>query len=222
MKKRIGIIGAGRFGQALIEKMSEGDVEIILVDKDSNKVRDIADWVTSAVQGDATNIRTLKEAGFDKCDTAIICIAEEMDVSILSTVYCKELGIKQVIAKAESDMHGTILRRVGADIIIYPNRDRAKSLAKAILGRLPVDITEIADGLSITEISPPEDLIGKTIVEAGIRKKYGYTVLAIRQQPEDRHLPKVTVAATGNEIIRADDRLVVFGDNLHIDSRDRR
>lgn len=216
MKKRIGIIGAGRFGQALIAKLIENGTEIVLIDKDAEKIRDLADSVANAVQGDATNIRALKEAGFENCDTAIICVAEEMDVSLLSTVHCKELGIKEVIAKAESDTHGKILERVGADRVIYPYKDRAESLAKEILRNLPIDITEIADGLSIAEIDPPKDIIGKTIIDAGVRQKYGYTVLAIRQKQEDKRHPRITVVATGRETINADDKLIIFGDNLHL------
>lgn len=216
MEKRIGIIGAGRFGQALIRALCGNNIEIFLIDKEPERVRDLANCVTKAVQGDATNIRALKEAEFDKCDIAIICIAEEMEVSIMSTVYCKELGIKQVIAKAESDMHGKVLKRIGADIVIYPNKERAQNLAKSILGRLPVDVTEIADGLSITEIDPPEEIVGKTLIEAGVRQKYGYTVLAIRQKQEDKRLPRVTIVPTGHETIKSDDRLIIFGDDLHL------
>ena len=215
--KRIGIIGSGRFGEALIDSLSEKGAEMLLIDQSPERIQFLADLVTKAVQGDAANARTLKEAGFDTCDVVVICIGNNMEGSIMATVNCKELGVPTVVAKAVSDLHGKVLKRVGADIVVYPDRDRALRLAHSLLSRSPIDLFEIADGVSVSEIVPPKELIGKTLIEGQVRQKLGVTVLAIRRQAEDPRLPRKVILATGSESVQADDRLLVFGPDLKID-----
>lgn len=216
--KRIGVIGAGRFGQALIESLSEKGVELLLIDISLERIQEYSEYVQKAVQGDASSIRTLREAGIDSCDKVVICIGDQMEGSIMATVNCKDLGIPTVIAKAVSDAHGKILKRVGADIVIYPDRDRAQRLAKSLVNAesYALDVLEIADGVSVVEIEPPSDLIGKSIIDGNVRQKYGVTILVIRRLQSDPHLPRQTIIASGKEIIEPTDRLIVFGDDPHI------
>lgn len=215
--KRIGIIGASRFGQALVESLAEQDAEVILIDQSQELVQNLADYVAKAVAGDATNARALREAGFDTCDVVVICIGGDMEGSIMATVNCKDIGVPTVVAKAVSDLHGKVLKRIGADIVVYPDRDRAQRLARALLSRSPVDIFEIADGVSVAEITPPPDLVGKTLVEGAVRQTFGVTVLAIRRLADDPRLPRKVIIATGSEVILKDDRLIVFGADLRLD-----
>lgn len=215
--KRIGIIGAGRFGQALAECLAEKGVEILLIDENREIVQELSEYVTKAVQGDAANTRALQEAGFDGCDVVVVAIGHNMEGSIMATVNCKELGVGTVVAKAVSDMHGKVLKRVGADIVVYPNRDRAQRLARSLLSRNPIDLFEIADGVSVSEIAPPDALIGKTLIEAGVRREYGVTVLAIRRMAEDPRLPRKVIIVTGEEVVEREDRLLVFGPDKRID-----
>jgi trk system potassium uptake protein TrkA len=216
--KRIGIIGAGRFGQALIESLSEKGAEVLLIDEQREIVQDLSDYVTKALQGDATNVRTLKEAGFQECDVVVVCIGDNMEGSIMATVNCKDLGVPTVVAKAVSDLHGKVLKRVGADIVVYPDRDRAQRLARSLLSRSPIDLFEITDGVSVAEVIPPDDVVDKTIVEGDVRKKYGVTVLAIRRLGQDPRLPRRVLIVTGEEVIEKDDRLLVFGPDIRIDA----
>ncbi len=215
--KRIGIIGAGRFGQALTESLAEKGVEILLIDEKREIVQELAEYVTKAVQGDAASPRALQEAGFHTCDVVVVAIGSNIEGSIMATVNCKELGVGTVVAKAVSDMHGKVLKRVGADIVVYPNRDRAYRLARSLLARSPIDLFEIADGVSVAEIAPPAQLVGKTLVEAGVRQSFGVTVLAIRRLAEDARLPRRVILATGEERIEKEDRLLVFGPDKRID-----
>ncbi len=219
--KRIGIIGSGRFGQALIERLVEKGAEVLLIDESHERIQEYADYVTKAVQGDATSARTLKEAGFDACDVVVICIGNNMEGSIMATVNCKDLGVPTVVAKAVSDLHGKVLKRIGADIVVYPDRDRAQRLARSLLSRSPIDLFEITDGVSVAEVVPPDDLVGKTLIEGGVRQKFGVTVLAIRRQAEDPRLPRKVIITTGDEKILKDDRLLVFGPDIRIDAISR-
>jgi trk system potassium uptake protein TrkA len=215
--KRIGIIGSGRFGQALIESLAEKGADVLLLDTSQEKVQDAADFVAKAVQADATNARSLKEAGFADCDVVVVCIGNNMEGSIMATVNCKDLGIPTVVAKAVSDLHGKVLKRVGADIVVYPDRDRAQRLARALLSRSPIDLFEIADGISVAEITPPAELVGKTLIKGNVRQQYGVTVLAIRREAEDPRLPRKVIVATGHEKILENDRLIVFGSDMKLD-----
>ncbi len=215
--KRIGIIGAGRFGQALINSLSEKGAETLLIDHTAELVQEYADLVSKAVQGDAANLRTLKEAGFDECDVAVVCIGDSMEGSIMATVNCKDLGIPTVVAKAVSELHGKVLNRVGADIVIYPNRDRAQRLARSLLSRSPIDLLEVIDGVSLAEIVPPADLVGKTLAEVSVRQRYGVTVLAIRRLNADPRLPRQIITAIDDEKVEKSDRLLIFGPDARLD-----
>lgn len=216
--KRIGIIGAGSFGQALVESLAQKGVEVLLIDQGLDRVETFADYITKAVQGDATNLKTLKEAGFDECDIVVVTIGENLQASILATINCKELGVKTIISKAISDTHGKILKRVGADLVVFPNRDRAQRLAKSLVNARDyhMESIEVADGLSIVEIPPPPGLVGKTIREAAVRQSYHITILAIRRVQADPHLPRVVILVTGAETVHADDFLIVFGEDIHL------
>ena len=215
--KRIGIIGAGRFGQALTEGLAEKGAEVLLIDTNREVIQELSEYVTKAVEGDATNVRTLREAGFQDCDTVVVAIGGNLEGSIMATVNCKELGVPTVVAKATSDMHGKVLKRVGADIVVYPNRDRAMRLARSLLARNPIDLFEIADGISVAEIAVPEALVDKTLAEMSVRQTYGVTILAIRRLSDDPRLPRQVIIATGEERIQREDRLLVFGPDRKID-----
>ena len=215
--KRIGIIGAGRFGQSLAESLAEKGAEVLLIDEKRETVQELSEYVTKAVQGDATNPRALADAGFQECDTVVVAIGTNIEGSIMATVNCKELGIPTVVAKAVSDMHGKVLKRVGADIVVYPNKDRATRLARSLLARNPIDLFEIADGISVAEIAAPGFLVNKTLAEGSVRQRFGVTVLAIRRLAEDPRLPRNLIIATGDVKIAREDRLLVFGADKKID-----
>lgn len=215
--KRFGIIGAGRFGMALAESLAANGAEVILLDRDRETVQSLAQTPIKAVQGDASNPRTLRDAGLQNCEAVVIAIGDHMEGSVLATVNCKELGIPTVVAKASTDLHGKVLERVGADVVVYPNRDRALRLARSLLSRTPIDLFEIADGYSVAEVAAPKALLGKTLIESGVRQKFGVTVLALRRQASDPRAPRNTLIANGTEVIEEKDILVVFGPDASLD-----
>lgn len=216
--KRIGIIGAGRFGASLAESLAERGAEILMIDKNREVIQEFSEFVTKAVEGDASNSRTLEDAGFQECDVAVVCIGTNIEGSIMATVNCKELGIRQVVAKANSDMHGKILKRVGADVVVYPNRDRAQRLARTLLSKGGVDLFEISDGFSIAEIDVPDPLKNKTLAEAEVRKNFGITVLCVRRLADDPAQPRTIIVPTADEVILPEDKLLVFGIDKKIDA----
>ena len=131
---RVAIIGAGRFGMALAESLSEGGVEVLLVERNGGLVQAARNVVSSAVQGDATNARALEDAGVTDCDAVVVAIGANVESSLLATANCKELGVGTVISKATGEMHGKILEKLGADQVIFPDRESARRLARCITG----------------------------------------------------------------------------------------
>ncbi len=215
--KKIGIIGAGRFGLTLAESLAANDVDVTLLDKNWNIIQELSDSPIRAIQGDGTSPETLRESGFADCDVAVIAIASSLEASTLATINCKDLKISRVIAKAASDLHGRVLERIGADLVIYPDRDRAYRLARSLVSRAPLDLLEIADGYSVAEIALPKLLIGKTLIEGNVRQIYGVTVLAIRRASSDGKGPREIIITNGTERLKEKDQLVVFGPDTNID-----
>lgn len=219
MTKRIGIIGSGRFGDALVQALASQGAEIVLMDADRRKIQELSDYVTKAVEGDATNIHALEEAGFASCDTVVVAIGENIEGSVMATVNCKDLGVRTVVAKASSEVHGRVLRRVGADVVIFPNRDRAQRLARSLMTTSQVDLFEIADGLCAAEVPTPEAVADKTLAEADIRRVFDVTVLAVRRLDDaDPAAPRQLLIPKADTLIRSDDRLLIFGTSEQIDA----
>lgn len=216
MKKRVGIIGAGRFGMALAESLMNAGSEVVLLDRNRPAMQSASEFAT-AIQGDATQPHVLQEAGFDECDVVVVAIGSNIEASMMATANCKELGVKTVISKASSELHGKILRRIGADSVIYPDRDSAHRLARAISNHDIVDFLEVSEGYSIAEIDVPEDMRGQTLAEANFRKETGLIVLCIRRASEDPKKPRSVIIPQASEQMLADDRLIVFGETKKLD-----
>ena len=215
--KKIGIIGAGRFGMSMAQALSESGVEVVLMDRNGSLVQSASSIVTHAVQGDATNARALEESGIGECDVAVVAIGSNIEASTLATANCKDLGVNEVIAKATSDLHGKILKKIGADQVIFPDRDSAHRLARSIIDHGAFDLLELSEGCSIAEIDVPESCVDKTLAETDLRKKTGVTVLCIRRPAANPKKPREILIPTPTEKILAGDRLIVFGSTKQID-----
>lgn len=216
--RRVGIIGAGRFGMALAQSLAESGAEVLLVERNGGLVQAASEIVSSAVQGDATSARALEEAGLGECEIAVVAIGSNIEASTLATANCKELGIPQVIAKASSEMHGKILSKLGADQVVYPDRDSAHRLAHVISSRGAFDLLEISEGYSVAEINVPESCRDRTLAQADLRNKTGVTVLCIRRLDENPKRPRAVMMPGPNDLIHADDKLIVFGTRKQIDA----
>ena len=215
--KRIGIIGAGRFGMSLAESLANAGAEVLLIDRNRPAMQNASEFAT-ALQGDATQPHVLEEAGFGECDVVVVAIGSNIEASMMVTANCKELGVPSVVAKATSELHGKILRKIGADNVVYPDRDSAHRLARAIANHDVVDFLEVAEGYSIAEIDVPDGSRGMTLAEADLRKKAGLTVLCIRRVAEDPKNPRTVVIPQPSDRLEPDDKLIVFGETRKIDS----
>lgn len=216
--RRVGIIGAGRFGMALAQSLAESGTEVLLLERNGALVQRALEVVSESVQGDATSARILEEAGFAECDVAVVAIGSNIEASTLALANCKDLGIPLVYAKASSELHGKILLKLGADQVIYPDRDSAHRLAHTIMSGGAFDLLEVSEGCSIAEIDVPDACADKTLAQADLRKKTGVTVLCIRRLDENPKRPRAVLIPGPNDQIHADDKLIVFGTRKQIDA----
>ena len=216
--RRVGIIGAGRFGMALAQSLAESGTEVLLLERNGALVQRALEVVSESVQGDATSARILEEAGFAECDVAVVAIGSNIEASTLALANCKDLGIPLVYAKASSELHGKILLKLGADQVIYPDRDSAHRLAHTIMSGGAFDLLEASEGCSIAEIDVPDSCADKTLAQADLRKKTGVTVLCIRRLDENPKRPRAVLIPGPNDQIHADDKLIVFGTRKQIDA----
>lgn len=209
--KRIGIVGAGRFGSSLAQSLAERGVEVLILDRSRDVVDHMAGIVAKAMEGDATEEGTLEAAGFGDCDITVVAIGSDMESSVLATLMLKDMKVQCVIAKAASDIQGKVLQKVGADQIVYPDRDMAARLARSLVSPSVLDYVEVAEGISVLEIAAPLTFVGKTLGELQIRKNYGVTVLVLRRAEQAEGKPETIVSPDSDDTIELGDTIVIFG-----------
>ena len=204
--KSILVIGIGRFGQHLCENLAKHDNQIMAVDISEAKLEPILPCVVSAKIGDCTNEAVLKSLGVGNFDICFICIGNNFQNSLEVTSMIKEMGAKFVVSKANRDIHARLLLKNGADQVVYPDRDVAEKAAVRYSGNNVFDYTELADGISIFEISPLESWIGKSIKDLNIRRVYGISIIALKNK--GGHMKFMPGA---DYVIESDIHLMVIG-----------
>ncbi|MCD6087603.1 MAG: TrkA family potassium uptake protein [Candidatus Hydrothermae bacterium] len=212
------VIGLGRFGSAIAQTLARKGHEVLAIDRDEGRVQELEDKVSQALVLDATNEKALKSLGLKDFDWVIIAMSQDIEASILSTMLVKEAGAKKVLAKASSDVHAKILKRIGADRVIFPEREMGQKVAESLSSPRIFDYIELSPEYSIVEIVAPSAFQGKTIKQTEARTKYGIHIIAIkRKQPKMEDEKNVTykdlilVAPDPNEEILKGDLLVILG-----------
>lgn len=204
-----GIIGLGRFGSALAATLSEGGKEIMVLDCDEEKVRQMRQLTEHAYVVRNLQKETLQETGIQNCDVVVVCIGDKVDVSILTTLNVINLGVPQVVSKANSPEQGEILEKIGAQVV-YPEKDMAVRLAKRLISRRVFNLFELDKNVDISELRLNERLAGKTVLEAQLRNRYGVNIIAISRKDW------LTTDITPDYVFNEEDTLVVIGDRDHI------
>ena len=162
-KTTYGIVGLGRFGQALAQELAESGAELIVLDRDEEKVSEIRELTENAYIVKSLDKKTLQASGIQNCDVAVVCIGEQMDTSILTTLNLVSLGIPKVLAKATSMEHGVILEKLGAEVV-YPERDMAVRLAARLEMARELDIIQLSEQINISKMQVPVQLIGNCLL----------------------------------------------------------
>lgn len=217
--KQFVVIGAGKFGASVAVTLSQKGYSVMLIDKDLEKIQELCDIVTKAVQLNATDEKAMKALGLQEFDVAIVAIGRQsLEDSVLVTMMLKEMGVSTVISKATNDAHGRILARVGADRVAFPERDVGIRLANSLITSSIMDHLDVVPGYSVAEIQPRRELIGKTIKESDIKTNYGIQIIAIKStQPnidekgESVIEERLNLAPDASTKIEKDDILLVLG-----------
>lgn len=199
-----GIIGLGRFGSALAKELALSGAELLVIDRDEEKVRELREYTENALVVGPLDKKTLVETGVQNCDIAIVCIGEHMESSILTTLNLVSLGIPKVIAKANSPEHGEILERLGAEVV-YPERDMAVRLANRLETSRVLDFMQLSERINISKLIVPEKLIGKSVQEINFRSRFGLNIIAIENNGT------VSDEVRPDYVFRTNDILIVSG-----------
>lgn len=215
-KKQFLVIGLGRFGSSVAKTLAELNYEVMAIDQDEDAVNDISPFVTQAVVADASDDQVLADLDAGSFDAAVVSIGADGRDSILISMLCKEAGIPLVIAKATDDRHAKILRRVGVDRVIFPERDGGARLARSLVAPNVLDMMDLPDGYQIAEVAAPASWIGKTLMQLNVRRVFGLSVIAIR------HSTKLEASPAADSRIEACDALVVLGKQDDIDALERK
>jgi len=205
MKKQFLIVGLGRFGSSLTRTLVANGHEVLAVDRDAELVQDVAPYATHAIQADCTDEAVLKELGASNFTHAVVAIGDDLQSSILTTLLLKEMKIPTVIAKARDEMHGNVLRKIGADKIIYPERDMAMRLANQLSSSSIIDYIELSDEYNIVEMLAPPAMYGLSLQKLNIRARFGCTILAIKTAK------KMNVAPSAEDTIETGNALLLIG-----------
>ena len=212
MKHSVLVIGLGRFGSAAARELAALGHEVLALDRDEERVNEVAPDVTHAVQADATNDEALKAIGAGDFEYAIVAISGVTEPSIFATMALKNLGVGTVVAKAGTPLHGAILERVGADRVVYPEVDMGRRVSHFLFSaRHIVDYLDVAPGFGIVKVKPTEEYVGKTLGEIDFPKAMSLTPVALRRGA------KVTVNPSRDEKVQATDELILIGLDDHLE-----
>lgn len=177
-KTTYGIVGLGRFGYALAMELAQSDADLIVLDDNEEKIRDLREVTENAYVVKNLDKKTLLETGIQNCDVAVVCIGEHMDTSILTTLNLVSLEIPTVIAKATSTDHGAILEKLGAEVV-YPERDMAVRLANRLETARALDFVQLSEKINVSKMQVPQKLMGETVADVNLRSGFGLNIIAL-------------------------------------------
>lgn len=210
------VIGCGRFGSSVARTLSELGYEVMVVDIDEEKVQELSDDVTHAIVLDVMDEVSLKEIGISNFDVAVISIGSHTEASIMATLIAKEAGVKKVVAKATSDFQGKILKKVGADKVIYPERDMGIRVAHNLVSTNVLEFIELSPDYGIIEIEALSNWVGKSLEELQLPTKNNINVIAIKSGE------KMNIIPTGSTVIKKNDVLVIVASTTAINKIERK
>ncbi len=206
-KKTYAVFGLGRYGTAVAKELAENGMEIIAVDIEQRIVNDAAAYLPVCKCADVTDSEVISRLGIGNIDTVIVCMAGNLEASVMAVTLCKEAGVRNVIAKCANEMQQKILLRVGADKVVFPEKESGVRLAKNLLSSGFIDMISLSKDVSMVEIDVKEEWCGKNLIELNFRKKYGFNIVALKkgeavtvninpEQPLDAETTMIVIANT--------------------------
>lgn len=206
-KNTYAVFGLGRYGTAVARELVDNGAEVIAIDDNQDIVNEAAAYLPVCKCADVTDAEVISRLGIAELDTVIICMASNLEASVMAITLCKEAGVKTVIAKCGSEMHQKILLRVGADQVVFPENESGIRLAKNLLSSGFIDMISLSKDVSMVEIEVRNEWAGKNLIELNLRKKYGINVVALKrgedvnvsinpEQPLDKDTTMIVIANT--------------------------
>jgi trk system potassium uptake protein TrkA len=209
-KKSFAIIGMGRFGSSVAKTLFKEGFDVMAIDESEQRIQDVLNTVTHAVQADSTDEEALRALGIRNFETVVVAIGQDIQSSILTSLILKDLGIPTLIVKAQNELHGKVLNKIGVDKVIYPERDMGQRVAHHLVSPNIIDFIELSPDYSIIEFKAVGEMIGKSLHNLDIRAKFGCNVMAIKSDE------RMNIAPRAEDLIRNEDVLVVVGRNDHL------
>lgn len=209
MKKSFLVIGAGRFGKSVAQTLYEAGHDVMVVDKDETLIQQISSEVTDAVSADITSEASIKALGVRDFDAIVLAIGFDVQASIMAAILLIEKDAKYIVAKAQTDLHGKVLEKIGINRVIYPERDMGHKIARSLIAPTIIDMIELSDDYSVVEVKAPPEMVGKTLLELNLRARYGISVIAFRRNNGD----KTNISPVADDIVEAGDLIVAIGNN---------
>lgn len=203
-KKTYAVFGLGRYGIAVARELVRNGAEVIAVDSEEGIVNAAADELPICKCADVTDPEVIRQLGISNVDVVIVAMATNLEASVMAITLCKEIGVKTVIAKSANEMHQRILKRVGADEVVFPENESGLRLARNLLSSGFVDMVSLAKNVSMIELDVKPEWVGKNLIQLNLRKKYSINVVAIRRAD------MVSVDIDPNAPLREDDNLIVI------------
>lgn len=208
MSKQYLVIGAGRFGSSVAATLCELGHDVMVVDIDPALVQQISESVTHAVQADATSEAALSALGVKDFDVIVVAIGHEIQSSIMTCILLIEMGARYVVAKAQTELHGRVLSKIGVNRVVFPERDMGQKLAHSLSTFNIVDLIELSSNSSVVEVAAPAEMVGRSLQELNLRARFGINVIALRNKDG-----KTNISPGAEDKINKDDLIVAVGDN---------
>ena len=212
MKKSFLVIGAGRFGKSVALTIGEAGHDVLVVDKDEALIQDISSEVTEAVATDATSDKCISAIGVSDFDAVVLSIGFDVQASIMAAILLIEKEAKYIVAKAQTDLHGRVLEKIGVNRVVYPERDMGHKIARSLIAPTIIDMIELSDDYSVVEVTAPDEMIGKSLLELDLRARYGISVIALRRENGG----KINLSPMADDLVQKNDIIVAIGDNKYL------
>ena len=180
LRNQNGIVGIGRFGYALAIELAKEGNDILIIDCDEEKVAELREYTENAFVVKNIDKKSLQSTGIQNCDVAVVCIGEQLDTSILTTLNLVSMGIPHVISKAKSAEHGEILEKLGAEVV-YPERDMAIRLANRLITSSVIDFVQLSEQINVSKMKIPANAIGKSVIDLNLRSRFNLNIIAIEK-----------------------------------------
>ena len=206
-KKQYAVIGMGRFGTSVAMSLAKLGFEVLAIDSSEARVQEVAHAVTHAVSADSTDEEALRALGIRNFDVVVVAIGQDIQASILTTLILKDMGVPYTIVKAQNELHGKVLSKIGADKVIFPERDMGLRVAHHLISPNILDFIELSDDYSIAELKAPESMVGKNLKQLDIRARYRCNVMAIKSGEA------MNISPYAEDLIKSGDVLVIVGKN---------